>query len=299
MLLIGCGRQEEPDRGVQSHKGAVSPMMQAVADGMAKLSVVDKDSTWRPADGLTITDVHFTYMTRPVRMFVAEIDLTMDLAVMTCTPWNENVQDLLQNMSEQMEWAEKAGKNVLIGVNGDFAGERSDKPGHFFSMNVFAKEGQVIKEKYAEDYERVFILTKSGKYRMIHPSEFDAVKSDILEAMGGYHSLVRDGRVNEDLPIDVITMQFGPRTVVGLSQDGRKCWLIVLDGRQKGYSDGMRLEDVALLCKCLGCYDALNLDGGGSSVFVIKDKNGAFTVLNKPSDGKERKVINGLVVVKK
>lgn len=299
VLPVGCGRTAEPDVVVPPHKGARSPMMQAAADGLSKLSLVDKDSTYRLADGLTVTEAHFTYMTRPIQLFVAEVDLTAGLEVVTCTPDNENVQELPQVMSEQMLAAEKAGKHVLAGVNGDFAGERSDRPGHFFSMNVFVKEGQILRDKYPEGYEGVFLLTKGGEYKIIHPSEFDGIKDDVLEAMGGYHALVKAGKVHEDLPIDLITMQFGPRTVAGLSQDRKKCWLIVIDGRQAGYSDGLRLEDVSLLCKELGCYDALNLDGGGSSVFVIKDEDGGFTVRNKPSDGQERKVINGLVVVKK
>lgn len=100
-------------------------------------------------------------------------------------------------------------------------------------------------------------------------------------------------------PLMDITMQFGPRTFVGLSKENKKCFLFVIDGRQEGYSSGMRLEDVATLCKGAGCHNAINLDGGGSSTFVIKDETGGFTVLNKPSDGQLRPVINGLVVIKK
>ena len=47
----------------------------------------------------------------------------------------------------------------------------------------------------------------------------------------------------------------------------------------------------------LGCTEAINLDGGGSSTFIIRDEEGNFDVKNSPSDGGLRSVANGLMVV--
>jgi exopolysaccharide biosynthesis protein len=81
-----------------------------------------------------------------------------------------------------------------------------------------------------------------------------------------------------------------PRTAVGLTQDGR-ILLVVVDGRQ-ALSKGMSLLELALFLRELGAVNAMNLDGGGSSEMIVKGR-----IVNKPSDGKERRVGNALAVV--
>lgn len=68
-------------------------------------------------------------------------------------------------------------------------------------------------------------------------------------------------------------------------------WLTVIDGRQK-MSDGATLDETAKIMLKLGCIDAINLDGGGSSSVNILG-----VTLNRPSDGKERPVANGVVLM--
>lgn len=81
-----------------------------------------------------------------------------------------------------------------------------------------------------------------------------------------------------------------PRTAIGLKDDGH-ILLVVVDGRQDN-SIGMTLLELALFMQELGASDAMNLDGGGSSEMVIRGK-----VVNKPSDGRERRVGNALVII--
>jgi hypothetical protein len=86
-----------------------------------------------------------------------------------------------------------------------------------------------------------------------------------------------------------------PRTAVGYSQNGKKVYLVVVDGRQNNYSAGATTGQVGDIIKALGAYTAVNLDGGGSSCMVL-DVNGTATVVNKPSDGSPRGVANGVMV---
>lgn len=65
-------------------------------------------------------------------------------------------------------------------------------------------------------------------------------------------------------------------------------------GRQKGLSDGMTFHELAELARRLGCTEALNLDGGGSSTLWLGGQ-----VMNSPSDGRERLVANALLLVEK
>ncbi len=83
-----------------------------------------------------------------------------------------------------------------------------------------------------------------------------------------------------------------PRTVIGSTADN-KIILFVCDGRQT-HSDGATILELAQILKGLGCVNALNLDGGGSSAIVA-----GGTLLNKPSDGAERAVPSVVAFVKK
>lgn len=88
-----------------------------------------------------------------------------------------------------------------------------------------------------------------------------------------------------------------PRTLIGYTADG---WIyfIVVDGRFPGQADGMTIAEITVLSRSLGLYEAINLDGGGSSTLWTKDSG----VVNHPYDNKvfdhegERIVPNVIVV---
>ncbi len=85
-----------------------------------------------------------------------------------------------------------------------------------------------------------------------------------------------------------------PRTAVGLSLDKKKLWMVVVDGRSTA-SVGMTCAELGALLKGLGAYEALNLDGGGSSALYIAGAG----VVNAPSDGSERVTGNQLALFAK
>lgn len=85
-----------------------------------------------------------------------------------------------------------------------------------------------------------------------------------------------------------------PRTAVGIKSDGAVVFY-TLDGRQSGYSYGARIETLAKRMQELGCVDAINLDGGGSTAIgAVFPGWDAFKVTNSPSDGAERSCANYL-----
>ena len=119
------------------------------------------------------------------------------------------------------------------------------------------------------------------------------------EAMGGGPRLVKDGK---DISTDAYwgeclnsggTAAFGrhPRTGAGVTADG-KLVLIVCDGRGMDGSKGFTLAEFAAKFISLGCTDAMNFDGGGSSCIVGTDGE----ILNHPSDGTERVVTSAIVI---
>ncbi len=75
-----------------------------------------------------------------------------------------------------------------------------------------------------------------------------------------------------------------PRSVSGVSADGNTLWLVAVDGRQES-SRGASMKELGELMRKLGAYDAVNLDGGGSTAMVIKDlRTGSFGVANSTSE---------------
>ncbi|MCH7905065.1 MAG: phosphodiester glycosidase family protein [Armatimonadetes bacterium] len=81
-----------------------------------------------------------------------------------------------------------------------------------------------------------------------------------------------------------------PRSAIGVTPAG-DVWLVAVDGRQS-MSDGATLEELAHVMIDLGCTDAINLDGGGSTTLAI-----AGVVLNRPSGGRQRAIANSILVI--
>src|SRR5687768_6690112 len=104
-------------------------------------------------------------------------------------------------------------------------------------------------------------------------------------------TLVHDGVVREDFPPEWDICASGvrhPRTAIGLSEDQRTLYLVVIDGRTGPV--GMTCPELAVFMRDLGAHYALNLDGGGSSTMWIRGRG----VVNTPSDGTPRTVANHL-----
>jgi exopolysaccharide biosynthesis protein len=118
-------------------------------------------------------------------------------------------------------------------------------------------------------------------------------------------TLVRDGRVSVNAAADGLiregtdqtftynwTVRSNPRSMIGVDGKGRMM-LVVVDGRQAGYSEGLGIARTAELMKALGAREAMNLDGGGSSVMATAGSG----VVNRPSDAAgQRSLGNALLV---
>lgn len=122
----------------------------------------------------------------------------------------------------------------------------------------------------------------------------------VRTVVGGWTRLLKDGVAVADSAwaqegaARAFVVGRNPRTAVGISRDSLTLYLVTVDGRQ-ARSAGMTLAELASVMRGLGSYQAVNLDGGGSTAMVIRG-----VVVNTPSDtGGERAVGNALVVVKK
>ncbi len=123
--------------------------------------------------------------------------------------------------------------------------------------------------------------------------DFDPALAPGDQVIGGGPRLVREGKVSVERESGRIGDSFvqarHPRTAIGYR--GRKLYLVTVDGRQPGHSIGMTLPELAQAMLDLGCTDAVNMDGGGSTTLWARG-----AIINRPSDGRERAVANGLLV---
>ena len=124
----------------------------------------------------------------------------------------------------------------------------------------------------------------------------DSPWNSIKHAICGGPRLLLNGKISingkeEKFDSSIINGRH-PRTAVAMTFDG-DLLLIVVDGRKKD-SPGMKLQELAEYLQRLGCMAAINLDGGGSTAMYLNGK-----IVNKPSDGTERRISNGILVTKR
>lgn len=122
----------------------------------------------------------------------------------------------------------------------------------------------------------------------IGPSE------DVDMGIAGSHQFLKDGEV-PDMGEDSLATTAHPRTAVGISKDGSELFVTTIDGRSES-SGGMSLDDMGEFFSDIGAYNAVNLDGGGSTAMLAREAGADGPALqNDPSDGEERSVGNALV----
>lgn len=141
--------------------------------------------------------------------------------------------------------------------------------------------------------ERLFSGLRQGESVTFHPQMFPRLEDTAL-AVGGGTILVQNGQV---VPFSEPVAGNHPRTAVGISRSGTELIFVTVDGRHRSFTgvDGQRLASIMIE---LGSQKAILMDGGGSTTMAVRplgqDK---ITVTNQPSDGSQRRIINGLAVV--
>ena len=121
------------------------------------------------------------------------------------------------------------------------------------------------------------------------------VAPDIKECAGGDVVILDKGEVvmEADRWINPRDSD-NPRTMAGYDKDRNIMVWGLIDGRSS-ISSGCTYPEGAEIMRLAGCYDAVNFDGGGSSAMYLQN----LGIMNKPSDGNERAVANGLFAVLK
>jgi hypothetical protein len=125
----------------------------------------------------------------------------------------------------------------------------------------------------------------------------ETIEGYVAQLMGGGPRLITDGRLPPTFE-GLEGFQFShnmyrhPRSAVGISEDKSRIWFVVVDGRQTA-SRGATMQEMAEVLKSFGAWNAVNLDGGGSSTLIVQDE-----WVHRPTDSDwQRGVANALIAI--
>ncbi len=172
--------------------------------------------------------------------------------------------------------------NAILAVNGDYYGFRQD--------GILIRNGVVYRDSptreglafYTDGRVEVYDETTTTAQRLLDAGVWNTCSFGPALVKGG--SVISGiDQVEVDTNVGNHSIQgTQPRTAIGWIEDNHYL-LMVVDGREEGYSRGVTMTELADLMVSLGCQTAYNLDGGGSSAMYFNGQ-----IINQPSNGGER-----------
>lgn len=229
---------------------------------------------------------------------IVEIDLNAkDIHFLVSPPDNLVKFDL--NAQTTSHFLEKY--NLQVAINGSFfAPFHSHGP-----LDYYPHEGDPVDvlglaissgKTYSSDYPDWAVFCATKNHVSISKAGCD---KDTQQAIAGKELVVKQGQLNTAQLKGKYAKGTYPRTAIAVNKEETKVWFVVVDGRQKKYSEGISLDGLSNLLISLGAYNAINLDGGGSSTLVTQ-QGGKAKLLSAPFHTKipmnERPVANHLGV---
>ena len=224
----------------------------------------------------------------PMHIHVATIDLTDPRVRLRVCPGGDDPdgsgpwQTTLRNVHEI---AQRNGLEVA--VNGNFfsckeARTFAGRSIPYFTGNWAMVDGRAMTDGriWSDRDAGVSQLVVDRKGRVLIGRFWPDLPEGAWQVVSGSEVVVKHGK------IVATATDTAPRTCVGVDRAGTRLVMIVVDGRRTEYSAGMTGRQLAQEMINLGCDDAINLDGGGSSTMAIRDRiENVVRVVNRPSDG--------------
>ena len=256
----------------------------------------EKNSTLAP--GIT-QDSYTLYNNKDeqVKMWVTTADMSVDTVKLFASykdmdPTNYGMSKLTEQVASFNEKAAAGDEyyqgTVVAGINASYYNMITGKPTGTFVMNGI----DVTTESEGNAYG-YFAVMKDGSVKIAGKNSYSKDKGNIQEAIGIYTMLIEDGKICSGLN----EVQYYPRQTIGITADGRVI-LMTADGNQAPKSIGLTVLEQAQVMLDLGCVWAGHLDGGGSCTYAAKaEGSNDFGIVNSPSDGSERSISNGFIMV--
>lgn len=175
-----------------------------------------------------------------------------------------------------------AAHDAVLAINGDYYG--------FRDTGIVIRNGVIYRDEPAREGMVLFTDGSAEVYDETGTSAEELLAAGAWNTLSFGPTVLADGQVPagiEDVEIDTNIGNHSiqgeqPRTAVGIIAENHLV-LLVVDGRDEGYSRGATLPELGMILADLGCTTGYNLDGGGSSVMIVDGE-----VVNRPSHGGER-----------
>lgn len=264
--------------GLQVNSDGVMSVSNDINSGQNKYSSFMLDSGGNYFMGYV--DVGLAFLTDGVeRLELASINKVSDLAGPTCiTP---DAMETTAEIDARIEGAVKlvVRNNIISYIS--LKGETVQVPpdGYVIMMNSALADAGL----------GYFYVGQRAELSISSSVNLNAIKA----AISGGGKILSNGYIETNGSFYI--KGSNPRTAIGLSRDGTEIILMVVDGR--GDSIGVTHEELAQLMLEAGAYNAMHLDGGGSTEMLVQRMgDSSLTVVNNPSGGFERKIINALGV---
>jgi hypothetical protein len=162
--------------------------------------------------------------------------------------------------------------NAAFSVSGDFVAIRED--------GLIIRNGELLQSRKFTDLCVLYIDGTMAVYGAQDISPEELAEGGVWQTWCFGPNLLGEG--GQAIEISHKLMHENPRCAIGYFEPGHYCFVVV-DGRQKYYSDGMTLTELSAFLSELGCKTAYNLDGGQSAQMVLEDN-----VVNMPANGGRR-----------
>ncbi len=263
------------------------------------VSAQDTIDLYKPQKGSLICWSEIRSIPRPLRIYYLRLDLTChDLELFTLPgddPDGDGPAESTLTMPTDLFTKFKAlaavNANAFAGMPGtekDIRGWYENRPVDI--QGAVVSDGKVISP--VQEGRSTFWIDKQEHPNIGIPKPDDQV----WQAVADWQTkLIEDNRL---IP-DSTTKTLHPRTALGFDNSGKWLLMIVVDGRQAGFSEGVSLFELAQLLQKKGCSRAINLDGGGSSILLVQNPEGKIRTVNSPSGITHRPVPVMLGVRKK
>lgn len=292
-VLIRC--QMQTRRLLFIGKSLVVKILCALCVLGMRLNVPAEFSANQPLDGIVLSSE--TRTNPPQRLLVAEVDLKNPRLHLRVAPGGPDPDGPGKWQTTLLEPTKIAAReNFDFVINGDFFRARGVNDGEGTNAAFRAGQWSLASGPAMTDGKTWSASTNARPCLVVHTNRSVTIETvtqpaaDDWEVIGGNTLLVHAGAV-----VPHPNKVRHPRTAVGLDAAGDKLTILVADGRKPGVALGLSYDELATEMLRRGCTEALNLDGGGSSAMAVRNPaSGQMQILNAPTDGRERAVVNVL-----
>lgn len=222
-----------------------------------------------------------------VTYYVADVQVKESSDLYSAFAKNKFGRNIIETTSSIAE-----DNDAVFAINGDYYGFRED--------GILIRNGVAYRDTAAREGLAFYEDGTMKTYDEISTSAEKLISEGVIDTFSFGPTLVKNSKAITNFEGVKIDKNMGnssiqnsnPRTGVGIISPNHYVFVVV-DGRKEGYSKGMTLNEFSKVFEELGCTDAYNLDGGGSSTMYFMGR-----VVNNPLGKNQEREISDILYFK-